>query len=289
MEPAEGAARATGRLRLAGELRRLRALAGVSGRELARRIAISQSKVSRIESGAVMPSLPEVAAWGAALEVSEETRERLVLLTNVAYTEIQPWREVLQGQGHAQDDVREQEESSRRIRIVQTAVVPGLLQTADYARRVFTLLRPPYAEGDVSAAVAARLHRQRLVFDETRQFEFLLTESALRWRPGPRRVLLAQWDRISSIGTLENVSIGVIPYDREAVVTPTHGFVIYDTYDHSAFVTVELIHATMTVSEPGDVGLYEEQWALLRQMAIFGDEVNEYLTLLTNDGRTGHE
>ena len=63
----DGAEHRTKRERLATELRRLRDQAGISGRDLAHRVGISQSKVSRIESGTVIPSLPEVTAWGEAV------------------------------------------------------------------------------------------------------------------------------------------------------------------------------------------------------------------------------
>src|SRR4051812_3924202 len=116
----------TDRLRLAAELRRLRDLGGVSGRELARRINISQSKVSRIESGSVVPSLPEVMAWAAALGLSDDMREQLTFLTNLAFTEVQPWRETLRDREHGQDVVRELEAQATRVRTFQLSVVPGL-------------------------------------------------------------------------------------------------------------------------------------------------------------------
>src|SRR2546430_16403904 len=62
------------RLRLAAELRRLREMAGVSGRELAQRINISQSKISRIESGMTTPPVPAVTAWAGAVGGDAETR-----------------------------------------------------------------------------------------------------------------------------------------------------------------------------------------------------------------------
>jgi transcriptional regulator with XRE-family HTH domain len=284
----DGVARTTGRLRLAGELRRLRDLAGVSGRELARRIAISQSKVSRIESGMVMPSLPEVTAWGTALGASQATLDHLAFLTNLAFTEVQPWREALRDKGHIQDEIQEQEALSRYIRTFQPSIVPGLLQTAEYARRVFATYQPPYAKEDLSAAVAARLNRQQLMFEQGRQFDFLITEAALRWRPGPVRMMLGQWDRIASITTLENVSIGLIRYDQEAVTLISHGFVIYDGSedDHHGLVTVEMIHTGMKLYDPSDVKVYRDRWSSMREMAVFDNEVRDYLTALAGDVRT---
>jgi hypothetical protein len=62
--------------------------------------------------------------------------------------------------------------------------VPGLLQTAEYIRRVFQVFTwdPAGMEPhDTSAALAARLRRQEALYDESRQFDFIVTEAALRW------------------------------------------------------------------------------------------------------------
>jgi transcriptional regulator with XRE-family HTH domain len=273
-----------GRQHLAAELRRLRELAGVSGRELATRIGISQSKVSRFESARAIPSLPEARAWGRELDVSVEMQERLISLTEAVYTEVHPWRVTLRQRGHVQDHMHEQEALAHRVRNFQCSVVPGLLQTAEYARRVFSLFEVPYADEDLANAVAVRLSRQLAIYEGDKQFQFLITEAALRWRPGPPKLLLAQLDRIASISTLDNVSIGLIPLANEAHTAISHGFVIFDGYDgddQDGFVTVETIHANMTVSDPADVALYRNSWDLLHQMAIFEDEARAFLADLT--------
>ncbi|MEV0386331.1 helix-turn-helix transcriptional regulator [Nonomuraea sp. NPDC050643] len=277
----------TKRQRLAAELRRLRDLAGISGRDLAHRIGISQSKVSRIESGSVVPSLPEVTAWSEAVEAPTPARELLADLTEAAFTEMHTWRAALQRQTHLQDEIREQEDQARMLRVFQPAIVPGLLQTAEYARRVFSLFDPPYSEGDLPMVVAARLQRQLALYDESRTFEFLITEAALRLRPGPVRLLLAQLDRIASLSTLENVRIGLIPQDEEAVVCPPHGFTLYES-DGSAgdsFVEVEVTHMRLTVRDADDIATYHRQWSTLTAMAIYGDAAREFLAKLSADIR----
>ncbi|HWO61450.1 MAG TPA: helix-turn-helix transcriptional regulator [Umezawaea sp.] len=277
----------TGRARLAAELRRLRDLSGMSGRDLARRIGISQSKVSRIEAGNTIPSLPEVLAWSEALDAPDEAREWLISLTSAAHTEIDPWISALQGRAHLQHDIRDREALALKVRTFQPSVVPGLLQTADYARRVFTMFQPPYSREDIAAAVAARLDRQPSMYEEGKRFDFLVTEAALRWRPGPPRLQLAQLDRIASISTLENVSIGLIPLDQEAVTVTSHGFVIYDlpADELGSFVTVEMIHANVSINDPDSIGLYETRWSLLRQMAVFDEDARKYLDELSRSIR----
>jgi transcriptional regulator with XRE-family HTH domain len=282
---------------LASELRRVRDLAGISGRELAQRIGVSQSKVSRIESGTALPSIPEVRAWTAAAEASTETVELLIALTEAAFTEVHTWRTIMQGRTHMQDDIQELENRADIIRTFQPSVIPGLLQTAEYARRVLTLFQPPYAESDIPAAVGARLDRQLALFEEHRKFEFLITEAALRWRPGPPVLLQAQFDRIISLSTLSNLSIGLIPHAVRAVACTSHAFVIFALRDEnpsiaddtpedeasSAVVTVETVHANLTVSDPDSVALYRSRWHSLEQMAVYGDEARAFLTGVGRD------
>jgi transcriptional regulator with XRE-family HTH domain len=268
----------SGRQQLAADLRRLRDLSGVSGRELAQRIGISQSKVSRIESGAVVPSLPEVTAWGKELGVSVETQERLTALTETAYDEVHPWQEALRRRGNLQNTVQDLETTATRTCTFQPALVPGLLQTAEYARRVIAMFHRQYGGSDPAAEVAGRLERQLALYEEHRHFDFLITETALRWRPGPVALQLAQLDRIASVSTLGNVSVGLVPLDVEATTLTTHNFVIYEGEEGAdATVTVETIHADVSVDSAELVDLYRSRWSLLRQSALFDDEAREFL------------
>lgn len=269
------------RRRLAAELVRLRDQAGLSGRELARQIGISQSKVSRIEAGTTMPSIPEVTAWAEAVGTSARTLRRLRSLTEAAFVEVHSWRSLLRDRRHLQDDIGRREAAARHIRTFQPHVVPGLLQTADYATRVFQMFLLGYAEEDVAVAVAGRMHRQAVLYEEG-EFEFLISEPALRWCPG-RRLLVAQLERIFALSTAASVSIGVIPLDAAAVTVIPHGFVIYGEQD--PYVTVETVHANVEVTEPSDVALYRNQWEHLARMAILGDAAREFLTRLIAEFR----
>jgi transcriptional regulator with XRE-family HTH domain len=271
---------------LAAELRRLRDLAGVSGRDLASRVGISQSKVSRIESGAVVPSLPEVTAWGKELGVSVETQGRLTALIEAAYNEVHPWGSALR-RGNLQDSVQEEETAATRIQVFQPSVVPGLLQTAEYARRVIGMFHQQYSDEDPAAEIHSRLHRQLALYDEHRHFDFLITEAALRWRPGPTRLLLGQLDRIKQIATLDNVTVGLIPLADEATTLITHGFVIYEVEEQGSWVTVETIHADMRVALPEQLEIYRSRWSLLRQMALYDTDAQDFLNGLVADLRTG--
>lgn len=276
--------------RLAVELRRLRDLAGLSGREMAHRIGISQSKVSRIESGLTLPTVPEVTAWWTAANASAETAALLESLTEAAFTEVHRWSRILRDRPHLQGHIQEVESRSHRILVFQNAIVPGLLQTAEYARRVFAFFSPDGTDADLAAAVAGRLDRQIALFDQTRRFDFLLTEASLRWRPGPARLLLAQLDRIASLSTLDNVTIGLLPHTMEAVTYVTHGFALFDLRENSrgdgeAIAMVETVHANLTVSDPESIARYRRRWRLLKEAALYGDDAHLLLDALAAELR----
>ncbi|WP_218020923.1 helix-turn-helix domain-containing protein [Nocardia crassostreae] len=294
-QPAEGASEAAAtaassvarqthpRLQLGAELRRLRDLAGISGRELAKRVGISQSTLSRIEAGHVVPPLPQVLDWAEAVGADGDTRQALRGLTETAHTpEVRDWAASLANRAHLQDDVRAFEEDAQVVRNFQPSLVPGLLQTADYARRVFDTFDPPYTPGALAAALAARLDRQRVLYDPAKRFEFLITEAALRFRPGPYRVLLEQLDRIISIETLDTVTIGVIPQDIEASTTIPHGFVIYESEDH-AVASAEPIPGSMVTRGPELVDAHRRRWLALTRMALFDIDARVFLTELRGE------
>lgn len=271
------------RQQLAAELRRLRDLAGISGRELAKRVGISQSTLSRIEAGTVVPPLPQVLEWAKAVGADADCQQSLHALTEAAHSpEVHDWAASLAERPHLQDDVRAFEEDAHVVRNFQPTLVPGLLQTADYARRVFATFDPPYSPDALTAALAARLHRQRVLYDPAKRFEFLITEAALRFRPGPHRILLAQLDRIISIETLDTVVIGVIPQDIEASTTIPHGFVIYENEDH-ALASAEPIPGSMVTRGPELVDAHRRRWVALTRMALFDTDSREFLAELRDE------
>lgn len=269
------------RRRLAVELRGLREMAGLSGRELANRIGVSQSKVSRIESGRTVPSLQEVADWAEAAQVSDDRREWLVAMTRAVFTDVQPWR-ASSASSHIQAEVKERERRARLIRIYQPSVVPGLLQTADYARRVYSLALPD-RDHEIAAAVAGRMERQVVLYESERRFEIVMAEAALRWRPGSLGSQRAQLDRIMAVSTLGNVSIGVIPQSAQATAPAPHVFIVYAENDGDLddFVEVETVHANLIVNDLDDVAIYQQKWSMLCRSAIFGDDMRKYVAELS--------
>ena len=258
--------------RLGAELRRVRMLAGLSGRQIAQATGLSQPTVSRIERGASVPSLPELTAWADAAEVSEDRRALLLGLGEAAVNEVTPLRDRTSGGLAAvQEDVRTLEATARTLRNFQPGIVPGLLQTAAYARSILSLADQAASPAE---AVFARMARQEILHQAGRSFEFLLTEAALRYRPGTRALRTAQLDHLAAVVTLENISFGVIPADAEMHAITRCGFVLYEDRidDLPPFVIAETPHASVYANDPAGVQVYRDQLAAFRESAVYGDE-----------------
>lgn len=255
---------------LAGELARLRSLAGLDQRQIATHVGVSQATVSRIERALKLPTLKNVITWANACGASAEVGERITALTEAAHTQIETWRELASQSSHLQDAVRTNEAGAATLRNYSPIVVPGLLQTADYARRVLSLTDIT-GQLDLAAGVEGRLRRQESLHDPTHRFEFLITEAALRLKLGTPSGHAAQLDRIVSLSTLDNVSVGVLPNDGSAVGLPFHGFVIYDDRgEEDPFVIVEMVHGYVTITEPHAVALYRDMFRRLNDTAVIG-------------------
>ena len=167
---------------LAAELRRSRLVTGMSKREVARRTGLSQSNVSQLESGQIVPSLDQVDHWGHAVGVSDLVRERLqALAETAASTEVMAVRHSLPaGLTAIGEDVGRLEASSAAVRSCEPLLVPGLLQTPGYARHRVgrrkgsaappvtfrgSRLRVPGLESGSGCAGVAHLVGQRLGVD----------------------------------------------------------------------------------------------------------------------------
>jgi hypothetical protein len=134
--------------------------------------------------------------------------------------------------GHAslQTSFDELVRNAARIRDFQMTLIPGLLQTPDYARyRALEAVRVHGTAADkVDEMVAARMRRQEVLYASGKQFEFLVLEAAFRYLLCPPDVMAGQLDRLQTVIGLPNVRFGIIPPARELTVCPMIGFLMVD-------------------------------------------------------------
>jgi transcriptional regulator with XRE-family HTH domain len=215
---------------LAERLYSMRRAAGLASGDLARQLGWPASKVSKLQNGQQMPTVADITAWAAGCGQPEAAAALLDLLAQVEAVHWQ-WRHRLR-RGHAalQQDLYQEIRQARRVRVVEVAVIPGLLQTPEYARHVLAMSAwlNQTSMDEVEPAVAARIRRQEALYDSGRQFEFVTTESVLRRRVGSPHVMAAQLDRLIALSGLANITVGVIPDDAELSIIPGECFMIID-------------------------------------------------------------
>ena len=256
---------------LSQQLRALRRDAGLSGAEAARRAGITQSKVSRAETGVFLPTEDDVKKLCRVYGAQPDVQRQLLEMTRDLREGSTPARIILQRGGWwMQQRIGKLETAAAQIRTFTPAVIVGLLQTRAYASALFG---DSLAPEDLDRTVSARLDRQRALATG-RQFTFLMAEGALRWNMGGAHVMAEQLDHLIEVSHLANVKIGVIPWTTPANVPALHGFTIYD----SRAVLLGTQTATAIITDRHNVADYEAHWNELEPLADWGDAARSVIT-----------
>jgi transcriptional regulator with XRE-family HTH domain len=275
----------TARQRLGARLRGLRELAGLRNEDLAAALKVSPATISRIEAGDRLIKAPEVDIWGTATGAGPDMIAEVKNQLHAAVTQVSSWslREAM-AKERPQVEIAALEQTAATVLVYDHAVVHGLLQVRDYARRVFELADVGDGSG-LDAKVDARLGRQAALLDQDRRFVILMTEAALRWRPGAADLQRTQLDRILAVMHLPNVEIGILPLNAQVDVIYPEGFHVYTDRQDGAdtVVVVELITDELTLADPTSVDLYVREFGRLKQAALFGDAAVQLLGKIRAD------
>jgi transcriptional regulator with XRE-family HTH domain len=242
------------RRRLALALRRLRDQSGMTADQAAREVGISKSALSRIENAQVSVLPPVARALLELYGVEEPDIEALIQVAREArkrgwwqaYDDVLPeWFEVYVGL----------EAEAAQIQSFQPQLVPGLLQTEDYARAVIRVEHPDSDDDEVARRVELRMRRQQT--ENPPRLWVILDEAVLRRPVGGRATMKAQLKKIAEAAGKPGNTIQVLPF-----AVGEHGSM------GSAF-------SILTFAEPMDPGLvYVETRA--GSLYLEGPQVREY-------------
>ena len=275
LEPEKGDKR---RGELSAALRRVRKRAGLTGGRLASRTEMSQSKISKIETGKLVPSSVDIERILRAVKATPEETEEISVLARIANIEHQNWRASLRrGLHHKQAELATLEAESSTFRYFLPAMITGLLQTPEYARASLASL-----PGDHTRALMKRFERQAILYDTSKTFTFLLTEQALRWTLCSPAEMPVQLERIAALSELPNVNIRVIPLGRDTIPEgPLSTFTVYD----QSLATVETFTGALLIRSTQDVELYLETFHLLEEHALSGAAAREFVRQVADSFR----
>lgn len=258
------------RKRLGTELRRLRELANLTCESVGQQLDCSGTRISRLETGRISVRPGDVRELLEVYGVTGEQADALVELAREArrkgwwhrFSPVTPsWLEPYLGL----------EAEAARLRDFQWTVLPGLLQTPDYARAIFRTAPGAGPADDIERQVALRMERQA-VLDGTAPPELCLVlgEGALRVQLGGPAVQRAQLQKLAEVAGRDQVTLQVLPAGAAAQVQAVSPFTILDFADPADPPVVYTEHLTggLVLADPGEVRAYTAVFERLRAEAL---------------------
>ncbi|MDQ0684455.1 MULTISPECIES: helix-turn-helix transcriptional regulator [Streptomyces] len=266
------------RRRLGQELRRLRELKGMTAEEVAERLLVSQSKISRLENGRRSISQRDVRDLCGVYEVEDQ---RMVdSLMEMAKDSRQ------QGWWHAFGDVPYSvyiglETDAASLRVYDPQVVPGLLQTRQYAEALISGALPETAQTEIDKRVQVRVRRQERVSSGENPLRLwsVMDESALRRVVGGRELMRDQLEHLVEQSQLPHVTVQVIPFEMGAHPGLNGQYAILefpDTAD-SSVVYIEGVTSDLYLEKPNDVQKYSVMYEHLRAQALNVEQSRQFI------------
>jgi transcriptional regulator with XRE-family HTH domain len=268
------------RRRLALELRRLREAARLTCEEVAEHLECSASKISRVETGRVSVSPRDVRDMLELYGVPAEQREGLVQLARDSRQK---------GWWHAYSDTMQPqmatyiglESAASEIRIYEVSLIPGLLQTEDYARAVIRAGMVNSPAEDIERRVALLMARQpAVVREDPPKIWAVLDEAALRRRVGGAGVMRLQLEHLLEQAALPNVVVQVIPFGGGAHPAMGRPFIIlvFPERVDTDVVYLEDLTSALYLEDVAEVDRYNVFFNHLRATALSFDDSAAMIT-----------
>ena len=266
VDDGEGFLRCFGR-----QLRLLREREGLTRSEFGARVGYGQDQIASVELGRRIPTpelidkADEVLGAGGVLQAmkGEVARARYPAFFR---------------------DAARLEAEAVELHVYANQAVPGLLQTEEYARAVFTMMRPPLNEDIVEQRVAARLARQSVFTKRpVPLMSFVIDESVLRRPIGGRDVLRGELEQILLVGHRRTVEIQVLPLDQEENAGLAGPFILTEAVDGRRIAYVEVQNVSHVHTERHLVRGLEAKYGTLRAQALTPRESLAYIEKLLGE------
>ncbi|MFE0760787.1 helix-turn-helix domain-containing protein [Streptomyces smyrnaeus] len=243
-----------------------RRAAGYTQRSLARLVCAEEETVASIEQGrrALKSDLAE------QLDELLDTKGALaVAVKHMPEMDKYPlWAE----------EYIDREDEAILICSFESLIVPGLLQTEDYARTVFENRVPRFTEDQIAQKVAGRLERQDILQRKVPpSTSFIINESVVTAKLGGNDVWRRQLEHLRDWADVPESSLQVMPLTRRMHAGLDGPFVLLETPDHEHLAYMETQLGSQLVSHPDDISRLAQKYAMLRTQALTQDETKALL------------
>ncbi|MDH6629025.1 transcriptional regulator with XRE-family HTH domain [Streptomyces sp. LBL] len=266
------------RRRLGQELRRLRELRGMTAEEVAERLLVSQSKISRLENGRRSISQRDVRDLCGVYEV--EDRRVVESLMQMAKDSRQ------QGWWHAFGDIPYSvyiglETDAESLRVYEPQIITGLLQTRAYAEAIIRGGSPETSDTEIDKRAKVRLRRQdRIALEgEPLRLWVVLDEASLRRVVGSRQVMREQLEYLAEVSQRPHITVQVLPFDVGAHPGINGQYSILEFADaaDSSVVYIEGVTSDLYLEKAHDVQKYTVMYEHLRAQALNVDQSRQLI------------
>lgn len=257
--------------RLAGELRALRAAAGLTREEVAEQANINAATLYRIETARVRPQKRTLLAILDKYGITDEQRRTDLVELSKQATQL-GWLQAYESElPEEYTTYISFEAEARSVRNYESLFVPGLLQTEGYARAVATASLPYADDQEVQRRVETRLKRQQsLTKDNPLRLWAIVDEAVLHREVGGRAVMDEQLRHLLDVTTQPNLTFQVLPWKVGAHPGMHGAFAVMDFPDPAdpELVYIENMAGALYLEKEADVRRYAEMFDQLRAAAL---------------------
>ncbi|MFY1691004.1 helix-turn-helix domain-containing protein [Plantactinospora sp. WMMB782] len=237
------------------ELRILRTARGMTQEEFGKAIKYSGSHVSSVETGQRPPTEDYLDIVDRVCETGGLFSRMLARVNTleIVHVWLRPWIEI--------------ERDAIVLKSYEPLVVPGLLQTEEYARALLRTGTLP--EADLEPQVRARIDRQQVLDREKPPLVFAVLDEAVLRRPiGGPAVMREQLDHLLVMAERPNVNIHIVPAATGAYVGLNGAFAIATLPDCRDLVYLDHQLQGLVSERPDDLLLVREAWEKVRGVAL---------------------
>jgi transcriptional regulator with XRE-family HTH domain len=274
--------------RLGAELCNLRLAAGLTGPDVASALGWSLSKLSRLESGEV--GLQDADASPLLKLYGVEDAEEIKQIRRLARQSRQPgwWQSYGESVPSWFKTYVGLEQDASKIRNFQPELVPGLLQTEDYARAVVRAAHPSETGEQIDRRVDLRLERQSILTRPSPPAVWVIIGEAVLRRPiGSPSVMAAQLERLAALGEEPHVTVQLLPFDAGAHASMDSSFVLFEFSDAlpGGIVYAEIATGAIYMERPDEIGTYSEIFERLMATSVRPERSCEWLREVAKEYR----
>lgn len=263
-------------------LRQFREKAELTGTDAAKALGMSQSKISRMETGSRPLNPDDVAALLGLYKVPERQRDKI--LDQVRRSAERGWWES-QGLGLPElwKALIDFESRATRIQNYEAVVIPGLLQTNEYTGAMFQAINKTLSEAEVDNLVASRTARQNVLRRQELQFLAIIDEGVLRRPVAERGVMRRQLRHLVDSAERPNVTIRVVPMPVGLHAGLQGAFACVDFSDEPSLVYLENHHVGMFLDEKEDIAAYRVALGNILNVALKPAESVEFISEIAGE------